>query len=74
MNYECVKEFEVDRYDDDGIEVIGTMTVEKGSIWELNNHHVHVIDGENHLDRIDDAEWLEISKEMLSFYFKEIKE
>ncbi len=48
------------------------MTVEKGSRWELDNHHI--IDGEIHLDNLDDAEWLEISKETLGYYFKEVVE
>lgn len=72
MKYECVQEFQVDKYDEDDNNVIGTMKVEKGSRWELGNHHI--IDGEIHLDNLDNAEWLEISKETLKSYFKEVAE
>ena len=61
MDYRCIKDFEVDGYDDDGFSTEKSIPVRAGSLWE-NCGPGYVIDGEVHLDD-KNGNWLEISKE-----------
>lgn len=70
--YKCIKEFEVNKYDDELTEEY--LTVEKGSIWELDEYGGSIIGGDVHLDEADDSgTWLEISFETLEEYFEEVR-
>lgn len=71
--FECKKEFEVSKWDNDNDcfsdEII---TIEKGSVWECSGRG-YICDGEIRLIN-EDGEWLEISKETLHEYFNDITE
>lgn len=71
--YVCKCSFILDLYDDDGHLLSGnSIVVERGDIYKLIDSSDRVIDGEIHLERIDDSEghqWLEISKETLANNF-----
>ena len=70
--YECKKEFEVAKWDNDNDCFSDElMVIEKGSVWG-NNGYGHICDGEVRLDNEDTGEWLELSKETLQEYFKDI--
>lgn len=70
MVYECINDFCVEKYDENGFPTEKYITIKKGTKWELNNH-TDLIGGENHLDKIDGTEWIEISNDTLRYYFKE---
>ena len=70
--YECKKELEVAKWDSDNDCFLDEMIViEKGSAWGYNGYGT-VCGGEVRLDNEDTGEWLEISKETLQEYFKDI--
>ena len=68
MRYKCIKEIRLPKCDGDGFEIPDVYSLVKaGSIWERNDR-VNFIDGEIHLDSLDDDsdfDWIEISSETL---------
>lgn len=68
--YECVVDFELEKYDEDGFWTEEYVTIRKGSQWEIDSES-DIIGGEIHLDNVDGTQWIEISKETLNRYFKE---
>lgn len=76
MRYKCIKDFSVDKYDDDGFLIENEYeNIEIGSVWETGDADNMIIGGLDHihLDNINDDSWLEIPKEMIDEYFKQIK-
>lgn len=74
--YKCVKELQVECYDDDGHFTEETTTIEVGSVWIDEEDDFRMIDGEIHLiKKIDEkmCNWLEICNETLSECFEYIK-
>lgn len=70
--FECIKEFEISKYDcENDCFSDEVTTVEKGSVWECSGYG-YICGGEIRLDNVEDALWLEISKETLSDCFKDI--
>ncbi len=69
MKYICENSFLVDSRDDDEslIEEDG-LTIDKGSVWEIDQH-VNPSMGEVRLRNIKDDSWLELSNETLEKYF-----
>ena len=77
MIYECIKEFYVEKYDDDGFHMdYEPMVIEKGSKWQADAGNYRIVGGRDsiHLDKISGnaKEWLEITKDTLEKYFKEV--
>lgn len=72
MDYQCIKEFELSKWDSDhdcfSDEI---MTIEIGSQWIRENSSC-IIGGEIFLSSKDNTEWIEISKNTLNSYFDEI--
>lgn len=71
--YECIKDFEVEIYDDEGFSTDEYFTVKKGSIWETNLKPYYGY-SDIYLTACDDNadyNWLEISHARLNEYFKE---
>ena len=76
MRYKCIKDFSVDKYDDDGFLIENEYeNIEIGSVWETGDADNMMIGGLDHihLENINDDSWLEIPKEMIDEYFKQIK-
>lgn len=76
MRYKCIKDFSVDKYDDDGFLIENEyVNIEIGSVWEAGDAYNMMIGGLDHihLENINDYSWLEIPKEMIDEYFKQIK-
>ncbi|MVB11164.1 hypothetical protein CAFE_18710 [Caprobacter fermentans] len=71
MIYECIKSFELDKYDDNGFSTDEIMEIEKGSLWELNDDGGNIIGAEHHLDNLGGSSWVEIDSDYLRKYFKE---
>jgi hypothetical protein len=71
MIYECIESMTLDKYDDNGFSIDGSMEIEKGSLWELNDDGGNIIGAEHHLDACDGRTWIEIDSEDLEKYFKE---
>ena len=70
--YECIKDFEVEIYDDEGFSTNEYFTVNKGTIWEPHLKHYYDY-SDIHLTACDDNadyNWIEISYDTLNEYFK----
>jgi hypothetical protein len=74
MKYKCIKSFDVPKFDGDGEETDEWITVEDGSIWELNDDDGTIISADHHLDSVSDnySNWLEIGDECLKENFIEV--
>lgn len=76
MRYKCIKGFSVEKFDDNGFSIENEYEdIEVGSIWEIGDAANMMIGGLDHihLENINDGSWLEIPKEMMDEYFKQIK-
>jgi len=62
MKFICIESFEIDKYEDEerDDEPIGTMLIEKGSLWEMRDNSG---DYDVMLDDCEDARWIGLSKE-----------
>lgn len=69
--FECIKDFQIDKYDENGFSTSDYITIRSGSKWQIDETE-DIIGGEIHLDDIDGSQWIEVSKETLREYFKEI--
>ncbi|MEG2786427.1 MAG: hypothetical protein RR942_01310 [Romboutsia sp.] len=76
--YECIKELQVDCYNDNGHYEEKENVIHRGSIWIIEDEEdkSRMIDGEIRLIKQGNNEysWLEISNDTLEEYFKEIIE
>lgn len=74
MRYQCIKDFSVNKYDDNGFLVENEYeNIEIGSVWETGDADNMMIGGLDHIHLENDDSWLEIPKEMIDEYFKQIK-
>lgn len=74
MRYQCIKGFSVNKYDDNGFLVENEYeNIEIGSVWETGDADNMMIGGLDHIHLENDDSWLEIPKEMIDEYFKQIK-
>lgn len=76
--YKCIKEMELQSYDDNGFVIENKYRkVKVGSVWSTPDIPFMIIGGEEsiHLDRESTKgyEWCEIYQEHLEEYFEEIK-
>ena len=70
--YRCVKEFEVENYDDDCSRIDGEYTtIKPGGIWQDGGHSFNIC--EVHLENEDAPQWIEVPTEYLSEYFEQIE-
>lgn len=70
--YICIRDFFIDKYDDDGFVLDGEyFSVYKDSIWTINEEKIKLIGGETLLEN-EELGWIEISKESLKDNLKEI--
>lgn len=73
MKVICIEEFEVSKYDDNGLALDNEyMIIEEGSRWEVSDSDVRYIDGEVRLTKYDETDthtWIEIPKEWFEEYF-----
>lgn len=85
MKYRCIKEFSVDKYDEDGFLIEGKyLTVPVGSVWQRQESElIYNIIGDKdcvHLERIWKSQkakshpWIEITKEHLAVHFEPIEQ
>lgn len=73
MKYKCIKDFAVDSYNTDGFLIENSpRVINKGEIYTLDETGCTIIGGEVHLDH-ENGSWLEITKDSLNEYFKEVK-
>lgn len=73
--YECIKGFLVDEYDDDGFYIENKyFEIEKGSIWFTpeEDSDYRFLGGDIRLEEENSLRWIELAKEHLNEYFKEI--
>lgn len=76
MRYKCIKGFSVEKCDDNGFSIENEYEdIEVGSVWETGDAANMMVGGLDHirLENINDGSWLEIPKEMVDEYFKQIK-
>ena len=68
MKFKCAKSFKAYKYEDEerDDEPIGTMLIEKGSLWEMREYSW---DYDVLLDDCNDARWIGLSKEFLRKMF-----
>ncbi len=71
MFYECIKDFQIEIYDEHGFSTCEYSTVKSGSKWERDDD-TDIIGGDVHLDSVDGLQWIEVSNDTLSDYFKGI--
>ncbi|EQB4340918.1 hypothetical protein ACYJ2U_001637 [Clostridium botulinum] len=71
--YQCIKGFSVEKCDDDGFTIEGEYTtIEEGSIWNIpEDEKYRLIGGEVRLES-NEFGWIEMTKETLMEFFKEI--
>ena len=69
--YECIKEFKVKLYEENGIPLGEYTTIPVNSFW-IEDLDTDYIGGEIHLDCFETFDWIEISREKLDKYFKEV--
>lgn len=76
--HECIKELQVDCYDDNGHYEEKENVIEVGSIWIIEDEEdtFRMIGGDIRLikEGINEYSWLEISKDTLEEYFKLVNE
>ncbi len=60
MKYQCIDSFEVEKYDDDGFNDSGSISIMAGTIWERDMSDNRIIGGDVKLDNPETMEWLEI--------------
>lgn len=71
--YECIKNFQVNEVDDDGYdESSRKINIRKGSMWQLSSDATTLTGADLRLEEINGSSWLELSKERLANFFKEI--
>lgn len=70
MFYECVNDFQIEKYDEHGFPTCEYLTVKIGSKWERDDD-TDIIGGEVHLENVDGSQWIEISNDTLMDYFRE---
>ena len=71
--YECIENFQVNEVDDDGYdEGSRKINIRKGSMWQLNSDVTTLTGADLRLEEINGASWLELSRERLANFFKEI--
>lgn len=69
ITYICTETFSVDMVEYEGSDdVIGSMSVEEGSVWEKSKYHNHAL-----LYNRSTGDWLDLSDDDLKQYFKEGK-
>ena len=76
MKYKCIKGFSVNKYDDDGFLIENEYeNIEIDSVWKTDDTANMMVGGLEHirLENIKDCSWLEIPKEQIDEYFKQIK-
>lgn len=73
MKYKCIESFEIDKYENEerDYEPIGTMIVEKGSLWEMRDNPG---DYDVMLDDCGDDRWIGLSKEGFKEAFIRVEE
>ena len=71
--YKCVKDFNIETYDEDGFSTEKFSVIKSGTEWERNDY-TNIIGGDVHLDSVDGSQWIEISNETLKNYFIESEE
>ena len=85
MQYRCIKEFSLEKYDEDGFLMEGKyLTVPVESVWERQESElIYNIIGDKdcvHLERVwkskkaKSVQWIEITKEHLAEYFEPIEQ
>ena len=73
MKYKCIKEFAVNRYDEDGARIDDSMKIEEGSVWESSEKPDRIIGGEVFLINREKQQWLEIPKDRLEESFESVE-
>ena len=73
MKYECIKDFEVGRYDEDGRSAESNIKIKAGSVWEVDEK-ANILGGEIHIKNRENLEWLELSREALKKLFRKTYE
>lgn len=71
MFYECIKDFQIENYDEHGFPKCEYSTIKSSSKWERDDE-TDIIGGEVHLDSLDDDSdfgWIEMSIEKLKENF-----
>lgn len=74
--YRCIKQFALDRYDDDGFFIPGDpLIIEKGAIFEVcgNDHLIAAAPPAVHMES-DEGFWIEIHPDTLELRFEEVLE
>lgn len=68
--YKCIRNFNIETYDEDGFPTGKFPVIKIGTEWERNNY-TNIIGGDVHLDRVEGSQWIEISNDTLDDYFIE---
>lgn len=73
--YKCIKEFTVNKYDDNFLMTEKTMKIKKGTVWNMANEVPYTINDGYHLERYTDncIIWIDITKEHLKEFFVEVE-
>lgn len=83
MQYRCIKEFSLEKYDEDCFLVEGKyFIVPVGSVWKVDSIFSNIVASDDcvHLDRewkskkVNSVQWIEITKEHLAEYFEQIEQ
>ena len=69
--YNCIKDFNIQLYEEDGFPLDEHKTVTIGSVW-CEDKETNIIGGEIHLDCFETLDWIEITRDRLSECFKEV--
>ena len=79
LRYRCIKEFNLDDYDEDGFATGGWTTIPIGGVWEVDESPNRIVGGNDtiHLDLVGvepKHQWIEILGSTLSENFELVKE
>ncbi len=73
MQVKCIKEFSVNKYDDNGWVIENEyVDIKENSIWEADSDNSRIIGGDIRLQSEDYYNWLEISEETFTGHFVKI--
>lgn len=74
MKYQCIDNFALSLYDENGYITDDYMGVDKGSIWNLSENKYRFCAGKDSI-RLEssDNKWLEITKNNFKRYFEQLE-
>lgn len=69
---QCIKSFSVEGCDDDGFKTGKDYSIEKDTVWNIEDNPYRLMGGKIRLTKDDDSFWIETSKKTFKSHFMAI--